>query len=117
MIDLFISALEPLGYPIFRQGSMSKDDAYPDSFFTFWNNDSVSDDFYDNVENVIIWDLDLNFYSTDPILVDEMLVKAKQKLEKNDFIVSGYGYDVASDEITHTGRGINVRKIQIKGEN
>lgn len=110
MKDLLIKTLEPFGYPIFLQGSLNEDDAYPESFFTFWNNDTYDSAFYDNQEHKTIWDFDLNFYSVDPALVNEMLIKAKQKLKEQGFIVDGKGYDVLSDEPTHTGRGIHVLK-------
>lgn len=112
MKDLLIETLESFGYPIFQQGSLNKDDPYPESFFTFWNNDSYDDEFYDNKEHETIWNFDLNFYSTDPALVNTKLIEAKTKLKQKGFIVSGKGYDVASDEPTHTGRGINVLKIE-----
>ena len=69
-------------------------------------------EFYDNKENSYIWDFDLNFYSSDPNLVNTKLLEAKKKLKEKGFIVRGKGYDVASDEPTHTGRGINVLKIE-----
>lgn len=112
MKDLLIETLGLFGYPIFQQGSLSEDEAYPESFFTFWNNSVDGNAFYDNEEHSYIWDFDLNFYSTDPALVNEILVKAKTKLKEKDFIVIGKGHDVASDEPTHTGRGINVTKIE-----
>lgn len=108
MKDLLIETLEPLGYPILLQGSVEEDEPYPDSLFTYWNNDTNGDTFYDNKENSCIWDFDLNFYSTDPEKVNAVLIEAKQLLEKKGFNVSGKGYDVASDEPTHTGRGINI---------
>lgn len=112
MKELLIETLEPLGYPIFLQGSLNEDEAYPESFFTFWNNDSFDDEFYDNVEHETIWNFDLNFYSNDPALVNTKLIEAKTLLKSQGFIVSGKGYDVMSDEPTHTGRGINVLKIE-----
>ena len=112
MKELLIETLEPLGYPIFLQGSLSEDEAYPESFFTFWNNGSYDDEFYDNVEHETIWDFDLNFYSNDPALVNTKLIEAKTLLKSQGFIVTGKGYDVGSDEPTHTGRGINVLKIE-----
>jgi hypothetical protein len=36
------------------------------------------------------------------------LLEAKALLKEAGFIVSGAGYDVASDEDSHTGRGIEV---------
>lgn len=112
MKDLLIQTLQTIGYPIILQGSLGKDEAYPDSFFTFWNNDTEGNEFYDNEEHSYVWDFDLNFYSNDPTLVNTKLLEAKTKLKSAGFIVTGKGYDVASDEPTHTGRGINVLKIE-----
>lgn len=108
MKELLIKTLKPLGFPIKKQGSLNKEEPYPESFFTFWNNDSFDDSYYDNEEHQTIWDFDLNFYSIDPELVEEKIREAKKLLKEQGFIVNGNGYDVASDEKTHTGRGINV---------
>ena len=112
MKDLLIKILESFGYPVKLQGSLNKDEAYPESFFTFWNNDSYDGNHYDNEAISYVWDFDVNFYSTDPALVNSKLIEAKTKLKQQGFIVPGKGYDVASDEPTHTGRGINVLKIE-----
>lgn len=112
MKDLLIDTLKEFNYPIFLQGSLSEDEAYPDSFFTFWNNDTDGNEFYDNEEHSYIWDFDLNFYSNNPELVNIELLKAKELLKNKGFIVTGKGHDVASDEPTHTGRGIHVLKIE-----
>ena len=112
MIDLLITTLEPLGYPIIKQGTLGESESYPESFFTFWNNDVPGNEFYDNEEHSYIWDFDLNFYSSDPALVNSKLLEAKTALKAKGFVVTGKGYDVASDEPTHTGRGINVLKIE-----
>lgn len=112
MKELLIKVLEQLKFPVFQQGSLNKNEAYPESFFTFWNNESEDNEFYDNKENSYIWDFDLNFYSSDPNLVNTKLLEAKKKLKENGFIIRGKGHDVASDEPTHTGRGINVLKIE-----
>ena len=112
MKNLLISTLEPLGYPIFLQGSLGEHEQYPESFFTFWNNYSDGAAFYDDEEHRYIWDFDLNFYSNNSALVNSKLIEAKQLLNENDFIFTGKGYDVISDEHTHTGRGIKVYKIE-----
>lgn len=112
MEDLLIKTLRLLGYPIYRQGSLAEDDIYPESFFTFWNNSNDGASFYDNEERSCIWNFDLNFYSIDSASVKTKLIEAKRLLKAQGFIVVGKGYDVASDEPTHIGRGINVRKIQ-----
>lgn len=112
MKDLLIGVLETLGYPIYLQGSLNPNEPYPDSMFTFWNRDSWDDEFYDNKENVTIWQFDVNFYSIDPNLVNSVLVQAKTLLRQNGFIVSGKGHDIASDNDSQTGRGLNVYKIE-----
>ena len=106
--DTFSSA-----YPIFLQGSLGADAKYPDSFFTFWNNSTRDFDTFDDEPIATVWDFDVNFYSTDPTLVNTVLATAKSALKTNGFLISGVGYDVASDEPTHTGRGLNALYIEI----
>ena len=113
MEELLISTLETLGYPIRLQGSLLANEKYPDHFFTYWNNSTESESFYSNEEGAIIWDFSLNFYSIDPLIVNNKLLEAKSLLKNVGFIVSGAGYSVISDENTHTGRGISVIYRQI----
>ncbi len=108
MEDLLISTLELLGYPIMQQGSLSPHECYPKSFFTYWNDSADGTGYYSNNEGAILWAYSLNFYSTDPVLVNTKLLEAKALLKEAGFIVSGAGYDVPSDEDTHTGRGISL---------
>lgn len=102
------------GFSVYLQGSLSDSETYPDSFFTYWNNDTSDDAFYDNTETQTIWDFDLNFYSNNPVLVNSILLEAKSVLKALGFIINGSGYDVISDEPTHTGRGINLIYVQRK---
>lgn len=112
MKDALIALLETFGYPVRLQGSLAEHEQYPDSFFTFWNNDSTDGSHYDNDAINYIWDFDVNFYSTNPTLVNTVLLDAKTLLKNNGWIISGKGYDVATDEPTHTGRGINAIYIE-----
>ena len=112
MEDLLLEVLEQFDYPIMLQGSMLADEKYPDHFFTFWNNTSDAECFYDNDEKSILYDYDLNFYSIDQTLVYTVLREAKTKLKTAGFMVFGDGYTVASDEPTHDGRGINVKFLK-----
>lgn len=114
--NLLIEAInDKYNYPIILQGSMSENQKYDDSFFTFWNNDTINGDFYDNRETTTTWDFDLNFYSTDPLLVDSVLLDVIELLKNKKFIIDGKGYDVMSDEVNHTGRGVNVLYIEKEG--
>lgn len=112
MEDLLINILSEFGFPVILQGSMLESEAYPEHFFTFWDNGGTSE-FYDNDEKSIVYDYDVNFYSTNPEWVYTKLREAKKLLKKNGFIISGDGYSVASDETTHDGRGMNV--LYLKG--
>ena len=106
MEDLLINTLEALGYPVRLQGSLLPDESYPDHFFTFWNDSADGTSYYSNNEGAIVWAYSVNFYSNDPLIVNTKLLEAKQLLKDAGFIVTGAGYDIPSDESTHTGRGI-----------
>ena len=109
MLEDLLKLLEDTyGYPVYLQGSMSSDDTYPDNFFTYWINESNDESHYDNGENAMVWNYDLNFYSNNALTVHSMMLNIKKLLKQNNFIVSGAGYSVMSDEPTHTGRGLNV---------
>lgn len=108
MEDKLIELLEAFGYPVFRQGSLAEDEPYPNSFFTFWNNETPEGTFYDNSNHSETGYFDVNFYSTDPALVYSKLTDAKETLKRNGFTITDSGHDVASDEQSHTGRGITV---------
>ena len=112
--NLLISTIEGLGYSglVYLQGSLSKDDAYPDSFFTFWNNYTEDTAFFDNEASDVVWNFDLNFYSKTPSSVNTELLRAKEALKVVGFIPDGSGHDVLSDELTHTGRGMSLLFIE-----
>ena len=116
MKEQLIAILQTFGYPIFLQGSLAENEAYPQNFFTIWNNDSTDQNHYDNNAIAFVWDFDVNFYSTDPTLVNTVLLQVKKLLKQNRWIVGGKGYDVASDEPTHTGRGINAQYLELNKE-
>ena len=59
MEDNLIEILESFGYPVYRQGSLSDDETYPGTFFTFWNNDSPDHAHYDNFEYGTVWDFSI----------------------------------------------------------
>ena len=104
--DLLIETLGQLGYPVFLQGSLTEQ--YPESFFTYWNNESDDESFYDNEPHSILWIYDVIFYSEDPELVYCIMKDVKKKLKDNRFIVTENGNSIKSDEPTHIGRGMKV---------
>lgn len=108
MEDLLIETLKSISPIVFRQGSMAQDATYPDAFFTFWNDSSDGDGFYNNTETAIVWSYTVCCYGKKPSEVYKRLMEAKKALKTEGFVVTGGGYDVVSDEKTHIGRGIDV---------
>ena len=107
--DILIETLErETGYPVYLQGSLSDDDAYPESFWTFWNDDTDYESYYDNGSTRTVYYFDLNFYSSDTERVNTIFKEIKPALEAVGFSLDGAGHDVVSDEKTHTGRGESI---------
>lgn len=112
MEDKLIELLSSLGYPVYRQGSFTEWEKYPDSFFTFWNTDSPDHSHYDNTDYATDWGFDVNFYSIDPELTYKVLADARILLKQNKWVIPSKGYDVYSDEATHTGRGMSALYLE-----
>ena len=117
MKEQLIQLLSTFGYPVKLQGSIGQDEKYPENFFTFWNNGTDDGSHYDNDAISYVWNFTINFYSSNPTLVNTILLEAKTLLKKNGWIVGGKGYDVPSDEPTHTGRGIDALYLEFTGGN
>lgn len=113
MEDALIELLSKYGFPIYRQGSMSDDDKYPESFFTFWNPETADHAHYDNREYGVEWNYNVFFYSTAPELVYSTIESAISDLKSAGWILTGRGYDVNSDEESHTGRGVDITFLDI----
>lgn len=112
MKNELIRILESLGYNAYLQGSLTSTEEYDESFFTFWNFDTDIDKYFDNLENRCIWSFWVNFYSTNPDLVDSVLTKARNLLKENGWIVNGLGNDVDSGTPNYTGREIEIYYIE-----
>lgn len=115
MEDLLIEILLKFGYPVILQGSLAPKDAYPEHFFTFWNDDSSDESNYDNQTQSILYEYSVNFYSIDAEKVYSVLRQAVTELKRHNFIVSGDGYSVPTDEPSHDGRGITVYYLKNGG--
>lgn len=105
--DTLITLLSTFNYPVYRQGSLAEKAQYPDTFFTFWENPEQTTD-YDNDTKFVIYDFLIYVYSNDPQVLADTLAAARTLLKQNNFIILSRGYDVASDEQTHTGKGFEV---------
>lgn len=116
MKENLIALLSSFGYPVRLQGSLAKDERYPESFFTFWNGETDDGSHYDNDAIAFVWNFEVNFYSVNPELVNTMILNAKKLLRANGWIVGGKGYDVPSDEPSHTGRGIDALYVERNNE-
>lgn len=108
MEDALIAALQTFGYPVRRQGSLAENEAYPDTFFTFWNTAENGESFYDNKAASVSCDFYVNVYSTNPATVYSLLESARELLRGAGWITVQRGFDIASDEPTHVGRGMEV---------
>ena len=115
MEDKLIELLQTLCPYVLKQGSLGPSEKYPDTFFTFWNNDESEKSAYDNQTTIVTHDFDVNCYSTDPAQAYNLLREARKLLKNNNWIITSRGYDVASDEDTHVGRGMNV--LYLNNEN
>ena len=112
MRETLIELLNTFGYPVKLQGTLAKDEPYPDSFFTFWNDQTTDLNHYDNNTPAFVWNFTVYFYSSDPESVNTMMDSVRTLLKSNGWIMTGIGYDVPSDEETHTGRALEVMYIQ-----
>lgn len=115
VLHTLYEAIAGFGYPVYLQGSMADDEPYPASFFTYYNNSSTGALYYDNGESAVVWDFDVNAYSDNPDTAQTMLMQVRDALRALGFVSVGAGYDIISDEPTHTGRGINATYIERVG--
>ena len=112
MEDALIEILGTYKYPVIRQGSLAPDAAYPGTFFTFWNRSEEEQSAYDNETALVVHEYDVNVYSTDPSTVYTLLAQARDALKAAGWQTPDRGHDIASDEITHTGRGLTCTFIE-----
>lgn len=103
MKQKLIDILSTFGYPVFLQGSLNEDQAYPETFITFWADPVTDNGHYDNEPAAWDWDFSVMFYSSDPLLVNTKPEEIRKALKAAGFIPQNKGRDVPSDEPTHTG--------------
>ena len=102
VIDLLISTLESLKYPVFLQGTYSGDD-YPETFFTYYVNDAPDGQHYDDKTTSWNWDTTIIVYTKDPTLLSTLPETARGALKAAGFISQGKGHNVFSDDPNYAG--------------
>lgn len=113
MEDALITILESFKYPVYRQGSMEAEAAYPETLITFWNTTSPDHAHYDNDNYGTEWTFDVYVYSTNPSTTYTLIDSIRTTLKEAGWTVPSRGYDVASDEPTHTGRAIECIYLEV----
>lgn len=88
---------------VYLQGTLAEDEPYPESFITFWTNDTADHAHYDNDVNSYDWRFNVIYYSSDPAKVATVPETIRGLLKAAGFIPQGKGFDIPSDEPTHTG--------------
>ena len=106
VVGSLISLLESFTFPVFRQGSVTE--SYPDNFFTFWESEEDGNSYYDNVTVDVYYQFSVYFYSTNPANTYSYIEQARSLLKQNGWTIKTRGYDVASGEPSHTGRGFDI---------
>ena len=102
VLDIYGTSV-PLEGRVFLQGTIEPDEAYPDTFVTFFTDDTDDRSFYDNELESEDWHFSVILYSTNPTLIEEARPQIIDRLKRNGFIAQGRGRDIPSDVPTHTG--------------
>lgn len=112
MREALIELLSSYGFPVFLQGTLAKNEPYPDSFFTFWNDQTIDLAHFNNDSIAFVWYFTVYFYSNDPESVNTMMESVRTLLKSHGWNMTGAGYDAPTDEQSHTGRALEVFYIQ-----
>lgn len=88
---------------VYLQGTVNKDEGYPDEFITIWTNYIDDNAHYNNDVTSFVASYSVIFYSNNPERVASVPATIRSVLKKLGFIPQGKGNDIASDEPTHTG--------------
>ena len=103
MKQLLIDTLNTLGFPVYLQGTLNPEEAYPDSFITFWTDYTSDNAHYDDNVHSVDWNFTVIFYSNNPTLVNTKPKEIINAMRNAGFIPQGKGRDIPSDVPTHTG--------------
>jgi len=102
MDEQLITLLETRGLPCYKQGSLTNEDTYPLSFFTFFLT-SADEEYYDNEPTICKYQYIIYYYTNDITTLDEEIRQTRKLLRDNE-IQTSMPVDALSDEDTHIGK-------------
>lgn len=108
MKNKLIAVLEKYGVPVFLQGTLNPEEAYPETFITFWTDSTSDGAHFDNVTTSYDWAISIILYSSNPEIVNTLPATMRADLKAAGFIPQGKGFDVPSGNPTHTGWALDV---------
>lgn len=112
MKEILLNVLNSLGYPVYLQGSLNADEAYPETFITFWIDGSIDNAHYNDDCVSVDWDLSVILYSNNPTTVNTKPNEIIAAMKASGFIPQGRGNDIPSDDPTHTGWAMDFKYKQ-----
>ena len=107
MQSLF-SLFEEIGYPYFRQGSMSDADYRP-TFFTFWNLDTPAESHYDNELHRFNEYVQVGVYTNDANKIYSVMDDFIEKARSKGFVIAALPQDADADKENYFGRVCYIR--------
>lgn len=108
MKEKLIALLSVYGFPVMLQGTLNPEEDYPETFITFWTDDTSDGAHYDNETTSFDWTFSVCIYSSRPDIVNTLPVTMRADLTAAGFIPQGKGFDIPSSNPTHTGWALDV---------
>lgn len=102
VVDLLVSTLESLNFPVFLQGTFSGAE-YPESFITYFVESYDDRAHYDDAPDSWTFSTTVIFYSRDPAKLFSIPATIRTTLKNAGFIPTGKGYNIFSDDPNYTG--------------
>lgn len=108
MTNYLIELLETLGFDVIQQGTLDQEEECPTSYFTIYNWDNPRTTYYNNKHRAVEYNYQIQFYSQDFKMVDEIVDKAVQLLEENGFLIDEEPTDDYSDRKDYIAKSFDV---------
>jgi len=110
--DDLLNVLEQFGFPVFLQGTIEPDAEFPADFITFQITASDTAAAFDNDDVLTAWDINVNYYSNNPLNVATFPEQIRAALKNAGFIPQGRGVDLPTDEPAFTGWAMDYYKLE-----